>query len=211
MKKNLLRAAAALAGLIIGIAIFFPWDALGSSLFAFAAKEAASRGVYVTASSSEVSGLFKKNFSYKGVNADLPVARASLRETFVAALGRKERAADLRPRQPRACDAPADRVELWQRLRAHDGEYNHSRRHILHRADFDFRLGRDFTLRDAASARAAARQSAAGARPYVRNAAHDEHAAAQEGKRGRMEDRAMKKPRFAEKLSAALTIEGETE
>ena len=83
MKKNLLRAAAALAGLIIGIAIFFPWDALGSSLFAFAAKEAASRGVYVTASSSEVSGLFKKNFSYKGVNADLPVARASLREVSV--------------------------------------------------------------------------------------------------------------------------------
>ena len=84
MKKNLLRAAAALAGLIIGIAIFFPWDALGSSLFAFAAKEAASRGVYVTASSSEVSGLFKKNFSYKGVNADLPVARASLREVSVS-------------------------------------------------------------------------------------------------------------------------------
>ena len=83
MKKNLLRAAAALAGLIIGIAIFFPWDALGSSLFAFAAKEAASRGVYVTASSSEVSGLFKKNFAYKGVNADLPVARASLREVSV--------------------------------------------------------------------------------------------------------------------------------
>lgn len=83
MKKNLLRAAAALAGLIIGIAIFFPWDALGASLFAFAAKEAASRGVYVTASSSEVSGLFKKNFSYKGVNADLPVARASLREVSV--------------------------------------------------------------------------------------------------------------------------------
>ena len=83
MKKNLLRAVAALAGLIIGIAIFFPWDALGSSLFAFAAKEAASRGVYVTASSSEVSGLFKKNFSYKGVNADLPVARASLREVSV--------------------------------------------------------------------------------------------------------------------------------
>lgn len=83
MKKNLLRAAAALAGLIIGIAIFFPWDALGSSLFAFAAKEAASRGVYVTASSSEVSGLFKKNFSYKGVNADLPVARASLRDVSV--------------------------------------------------------------------------------------------------------------------------------
>lgn len=83
MKKNLLRAAAALAGLIIGIAIFFPWDALGSSLFAFAAKEVASRGVYVTASSSEVSGLFKKNFSYKGVNADLPVARASLREVSV--------------------------------------------------------------------------------------------------------------------------------
>lgn len=80
MKKNLLRAAAALAGLIIGIAIFFPWDALGSSLFAFAAKEVASRGVYVTASSSEVSGFFKKNFSYKGVNTDLPVARASLRE-----------------------------------------------------------------------------------------------------------------------------------
>lgn len=83
MKKNLLRAAAALAGLIIGIAIFFPWDALGSSLFAFAAKEVASRGVYVTASSSEVSGLFKKNFSYKGVNADLPVARASLRKVSV--------------------------------------------------------------------------------------------------------------------------------
>ena len=83
MKKNLLRAAAALAGLIIGIAIFFPWDALGSSLFAFAAKEAASRGVYVTASSSEVSGLFKKNFSYKGVNADLPIARASLRDVSV--------------------------------------------------------------------------------------------------------------------------------
>ena len=83
MKKNLLRAAAALAGLIIGIAIFFPWNALGSSLFAFAAKEAASRGVYVTASSSEVSGFFKKNFSYKGVNADRPVARASLREVSV--------------------------------------------------------------------------------------------------------------------------------
>ena len=83
MKKNLLRAAAALAGLIIGIAIFFPWNALGSSLFAFAAKEAASRGVYVTASSSEVSGLFKKTFSYKGVNADLPVARVSLREVSV--------------------------------------------------------------------------------------------------------------------------------
>ena len=83
MKKNLLRAAAALAGLILGIVIFFPWDALAPSLFAFAAREAASRGVYVTASSSETSGLVKKNFSYKGVNADLPVARASLREVSV--------------------------------------------------------------------------------------------------------------------------------
>ena len=49
MKKNLLRAAAALAGLILGIVIFFPWDALAPALFAFAAREAASRGVYVTA------------------------------------------------------------------------------------------------------------------------------------------------------------------
>ena len=83
MKKNLLRAAAALAGLILGIVIFFPWDALAPALFAFAAKEAASRGVYVTASSSETSGLVKKNFSYKGVNADLPVARARLSELSV--------------------------------------------------------------------------------------------------------------------------------
>lgn len=83
MKKNLLRAAAALAGLIIGIIIFFPWDALASSLFAFAAKEAASRGVYVTASSSETSGFFKKTFSFRGVNADMPVARANLREVRV--------------------------------------------------------------------------------------------------------------------------------
>ena len=83
MKKNLLRAAAALAGLIIGIVIFFPWDALAPALFAFAAREAASRGVYVTASSSETSDLVKKNFSYKGVNADLPVARARLSELSV--------------------------------------------------------------------------------------------------------------------------------
>ena len=83
MKKNLLRAAAAIAGLIIGIVIFFPWDALAPALFAFAAREAASRGVYVTASSSETSGLVKKNFSYKGVNADLPVARARLSEVSV--------------------------------------------------------------------------------------------------------------------------------
>ena len=83
MKKNLLRAAAAIAGLIIGIVIFFPWDALAPALFAFAAREAASRGVYITASSSETSGLVKKNFSYKGVNADLPVARARLSELSV--------------------------------------------------------------------------------------------------------------------------------
>ena len=83
MKKNLLRAAAALAGLIIGIVIFFPWDALAPALFALAAREAASRGVYITASSSETSGLVKKNFSYKGVNADLPVARARLSELSV--------------------------------------------------------------------------------------------------------------------------------
>ena len=83
MKKNLLCAAAALAGLIIGIVIFFPWDALAPALFALAAREAASRGVYITASSSETSGLVKKNFSYKGVNADLPVARARLSELSV--------------------------------------------------------------------------------------------------------------------------------
>ena len=83
MKKTLLRIAAALAGLALGIIIFFPWNSLGSSLFAFAAKEAASRGVYVTASSSETSGLFKKTFSYRGVTADLPAARASLREVSV--------------------------------------------------------------------------------------------------------------------------------
>ena len=65
MKKNLLRAAAALAGLIIGIAIFFPWDALGSSLFAFAAKEAASRGVYVTASTRDLVSRKSPGFSKK--------------------------------------------------------------------------------------------------------------------------------------------------
>ena len=170
MKKNLLRAAAALAGLIIGIAIFFPWDALGSSLFAFAAKEAASRGVYVTASSSEVSGFFKKTFSYKGVNADLPVARASLREVSVepdilSSLLSGEKSARLTfgrgslvpvTRQPIEWNSGSASVRVTE-----NGEYNHSRRHILHRADVGFRLGRDFTLRDAASARAAARQSAA--------------------------------------------------
>lgn len=83
MKKNLLRLAAALAGLIIGIIIFFPWNALASSLFAFAAKEAASRGIYVTASSSETSGFLKKTFSLRGVNADMTVARANLREVGV--------------------------------------------------------------------------------------------------------------------------------
>lgn len=84
MKKNILRAAAALAGLITGIIIFFPWDTLASSLFAFAAKEAAPRGVYLAASSSETSGIFEKTFIFRGVTADLPVARASLREVGVA-------------------------------------------------------------------------------------------------------------------------------
>ena len=84
MKKNILRAAAALAGLITGIIIFFPWNMLASSIFAFAAKEAASRGVYLAASSSETSGIFEKTFIFRGVTADLPVARASLREVGVA-------------------------------------------------------------------------------------------------------------------------------
>lgn len=83
MKKNLLRIAAALAGIIIGIIIFFPWSALAPSLFSLAAKEAASRGIYVTASSSETSGFFKKTFLFRGVNADMPVARASMREVGV--------------------------------------------------------------------------------------------------------------------------------
>ncbi len=83
MKKNLLRAAAAFAGLILGVIIFFPWETLASSLFALAAKEASARGVYVTAASSGVSGLLSKTFSYGGVKADLPAARASLREVGV--------------------------------------------------------------------------------------------------------------------------------
>lgn len=84
MKKNLRLIAVAIAGLIVGIFIFFPWRTLGSSLFALAAREAASRGVYLTASSSDVSGIFSKTFSYSGVGADLPAARLSVRELSVA-------------------------------------------------------------------------------------------------------------------------------
>lgn len=78
MKKYLWPAAAAFAGLIIGIFIFFPWNTLGSALLSIAAGEAASRGIFLTASSSEVSGVLSKTFFYRGITADLPAARVTV-------------------------------------------------------------------------------------------------------------------------------------
>ena len=83
IRKYLLGALAVTLGLLMGVTLFFPWDSVASSLFLTVADKAASRGIYVTASSAGSQGIFKKSFIYRGLNADLPMAKANLTEVTV--------------------------------------------------------------------------------------------------------------------------------
>ena len=80
MRKALRNTALTLLGLFCGLLIFFPWQPLAESAASMAASVAAENGIFLTAAASEVSGLFSKSFTYRGVNADFPVFRFSTGE-----------------------------------------------------------------------------------------------------------------------------------
>src|SRR5574344_302797 len=83
MRKLLKSAAAVAAGLFLGILVFFPWGTLGETVFAAGSRIAAENGIFVTASSSEASGIFAKHFVYGGVKADFPIFRFTAREVTI--------------------------------------------------------------------------------------------------------------------------------
>lgn len=80
MRKYVTGAAAALAGIVCGVIIFFPWKTAADTAADLAVGFAAENGIFLTISSSEVDGIFSKRFSYGGVAADFPVFRLALRE-----------------------------------------------------------------------------------------------------------------------------------
>ncbi len=83
MRRRVKAAIAVIVGLFIGIVLFFPWQILGETIFSIGARLAAQNGIFVTASSSETSGLFSKHFTYGGVKADFPIFRFTAREVRI--------------------------------------------------------------------------------------------------------------------------------
>lgn len=84
MKRFLKTAAAAAVGLIIGIFLFFPWNTLAATILAAGSRAASANGIFLTAVSSEASGVFSKHFIYGGVKADFPIFRFTAREITVS-------------------------------------------------------------------------------------------------------------------------------
>ena len=80
MKRLLIKALVLTAGIIMGLLLFFPWNNASETLLSVASRVMADNGIFVTVKDSEVSGVFSKNFTYRGINADFPVFRITLRE-----------------------------------------------------------------------------------------------------------------------------------
>ena len=80
MKRLLIKALVLTAGIIMGLLLFFPWNNASETLLSVASRVMADNGIFVTVKDSEVSGIFSKNFTYRGINADFPVFRITLRE-----------------------------------------------------------------------------------------------------------------------------------
>lgn len=83
MRKVLRNTAVAVLGLLCGLLIFFPWQPLAGTAASTATSVAAENGIFLTVAGSEVSGLFSKSFTYRGVNADFPVFRFSAGEISI--------------------------------------------------------------------------------------------------------------------------------
>ena len=83
MRKVLRNTAVTVLGLLCGLLAFFPWQPLAGTAASTAASVAAENGIFLTVAGSEVSGLFSKSFTYRGVNADFPVFRFSAGEISI--------------------------------------------------------------------------------------------------------------------------------
>lgn len=76
-------ALSCLAGLAVGMLVFFPWRSVGDYAAAKGLATAASNGVYASIQSYSSDGLFDKQFMYRGVIADFPVFRFSAGDVVV--------------------------------------------------------------------------------------------------------------------------------
>ena len=72
-----------IAGCIIGVFLCFPWNNIAEAVFSKAVMKASEKGIYLTSASTDISGLFRKTFTYKGITAELPFAQLSAREVSV--------------------------------------------------------------------------------------------------------------------------------
>ena len=72
-----------IAGIVIGIYLFFPWVKIAEAFYYAAANKAARNGVYMTVNAIDCAGWIKKEFSYRGISAETPAARVNVSEIKV--------------------------------------------------------------------------------------------------------------------------------
>lgn len=83
-KKNIIKyALCGIAGLLLGVYLFLPWDGICGYFLALGQERLSGDGIYVTAREWRSEGIFNKVFVYDGVTADLPVVRFESREISV--------------------------------------------------------------------------------------------------------------------------------
>lgn len=78
-----LCALAAILGLLAGVFVFFPWDAVAGCVIDGAAADAARSGIYVTVADKRTEGFFRKTVVCRGVRADFPVFSVVISELRV--------------------------------------------------------------------------------------------------------------------------------
>lgn len=72
-----------ITGFLLGLWLFFPWNALCDYSAAAGLRLAAENGIYASIQSNTTDGIFNKAFVYNGIQADFPVFRAFVRELRV--------------------------------------------------------------------------------------------------------------------------------
>ncbi|MDL2297554.1 hypothetical protein LJC40_00205 [Synergistaceae bacterium OttesenSCG-928-D05] len=71
---------AGLIGLILGLLLFLPWQAIGDYAIEKGLTRAAEKNIYATVNSHTVEGVFNKVFVLRGIRVDYPVFSITLRE-----------------------------------------------------------------------------------------------------------------------------------
>ena len=72
-----------IAGLAIGFYCCFPWDSIAENAFSKAVIRVSEKGIYLTKSSTDTSGIVDKTFTYNGVTAELPFAKLKINNLSV--------------------------------------------------------------------------------------------------------------------------------